>query len=49
VRIGKAAPANQPARQQPQQSQQPGKEKSPFTKLSISDAIGLITLRLGKI
>lgn len=49
VRTGKAAPPNQPARQQPQQPQQPGRDSAPFTKLSISDAIGLITLRLGKI
>jgi hypothetical protein len=46
VRIGKAAPANQPARQPPQQTRT---DNAPFTKLSISDAIGLITLRLGKI
>lgn len=46
VRIGKAAPANQQARQPPQQTRA---DNAPFTKLSISDAIGLITLRLGKI
>lgn len=52
VRIGKGVAPNQPTRQTPQQTQQtqqPGKDKTPFTKLSISDAIGLITLRLGKI
>ena len=37
------------AYQQVQQSQQQEKKALPFTKLSISDAIGLITLRLGRI
>ena len=44
VRVGKA-PINQ---QQPQQMQPPS-NGLPFTKLSISDAIGLITLRLGRV
>ena len=38
-----------PAYQQVQQSQQQEKKALPFTKLSISDAIGLITLRLGRV
>ena len=38
-----------PAFQQVQQSQQQEKKALPFTKLSISDAIGLITLRLGRV
>jgi len=38
-----------PAYQQVQQSQQQEKKTLPFTKLSISDAIGLITLRLGRV
>ena len=37
------------AYQQVQQSQQQEKKAPPFTKLSISDAIGLITLRLGRV
>jgi len=37
------------AYQQVQQSQQQEKQSLPFTKLSISDAIGLITLRLGRV
>jgi hypothetical protein len=41
VRIAKA-----PIQQQQQMSQQGA---SPFTKLSISDAIGLVTLRLGRV
>jgi hypothetical protein len=56
VRAGRGPPANQPtkqpAQQQMQQQQKPTQSASngvPFTKLSISDAIGLITLRLGKI
>ena len=56
VRAGRGPPANQPgkqpAQQQMQQQQKPAQSASngaPFTKLSISDAIGLITLRLGKI
>jgi hypothetical protein len=38
-------------KQQPQQSQQPEQYQNglPFTKISISDAIGLITLRLGRV
>jgi hypothetical protein len=38
-----------PAYQQVKQSQQQEKKALPFTKLSISDAIGLITLRLGRV
>jgi hypothetical protein len=37
------------AYQQIQQSQQQGQNSLPFNKLSISDAIGLITLRLGRV
>ena len=37
------------AYQQVQQSQQQEKQSLPFTKLSISDAIGLITIRLGRV
>ena len=37
------------AYQQIQQSQQQEKKALPFTKLSISDAVGLITLRLGRV
>jgi len=37
------------AYQQVQQSQQQEKQSLPFSKLSISDAIGLITLRLGRV
>jgi len=54
VRIGKQNP-QQPVRQQNvayqevQQSQQQSKTTLPFSKLSISDAIGLITLRLGRV
>ena len=55
VRAGRGPPANQPGKQpmqQQQQQQKPAQTASngaPCTKLSISDAIGLITLRLGKI
>jgi hypothetical protein len=42
VRVAKA-----PMQQQQQQMPQQG--ASPFTKLSISDAIGLVTLRLGRV
>lgn len=35
--------------QQVQQSQQQAQSSQPFSKLSISDAVGLITLRLGRI
>ena len=53
VRAGRGPPPNQQAKQpMQQQMQQPVQSASngvPFTKLSISDAIGLITLRLGKI
>lgn len=53
VRAGRGPPANQPGKQPVQQMQQQQAQSAsngaPFTKLSISDAIGLITLRLGKI
>jgi hypothetical protein len=54
VRAGRGPPANQPGKQPAQQQMQQQQAQSssngaPFTKLSISDAIGLITLRLGKI
>jgi hypothetical protein len=55
VRAGRGPPANQPGKQpaqqqmQQQQQAQAASNGAPFTKLSISDAIGLITLRLGKI
>lgn len=53
VRAGRGPPANQPGKQPVQQMQQQQAQAAsngaPFTKLSISDAIGLITLRLGKI
>lgn len=41
----------QPPQQQPPQQQQPVQNPNglPFTKLSISDAIGLITIRLGRV
>jgi len=42
VRVAKAP-------MQQQQQQQMPKGASPFTKLSISDAIGLVTLRLGRV
>ena len=35
--------------QQVQQSQQQAQSSQPFSKLSISDAVGLITLRLGRL
>jgi hypothetical protein len=38
-----------PQQQYPQQPSQPTSNGLPFTKLSISDAIGLITLRLGRV
>ncbi len=44
-----APPQQQNAYQQVQQSQQQNQNGLPFTKLSISDAIGLITLRLGRV
>ena len=44
VRVAKA-----PMQQQQQQQQMPQQGASPFTKLSISDAIGLVTLRLGRV
>jgi hypothetical protein len=43
VRVAKAP------MQQQQQQQIPQQGASPFTKLSISDAIGLVTLRLGRV
>ena len=44
VRVSKA-----PTNQQPQQQMQPPSNGMPFSKLSVSDAIGLITLRLGRV
>lgn len=55
VRAGKPGQQQIPQRQQTDayqqvhQSQQDDKKALPFTKLSISDAIGLITLRLGRV
>ena len=50
VRVGRGPPQQQShAYQQVQQSQQQSKNGLPFSKLSISDAIGLITLRLGRV
>jgi hypothetical protein len=52
VRVGKGVASNQPSSQQSKQSQQQQQSATngaPFTKLSISDAIGLITLRLGRV
>jgi hypothetical protein len=46
VRVAKAPMQQQQQQQQQQMSQQGA---SPFTKLSISDAIGLVTLRLGRV
>lgn len=48
VARGQPMPSNN-AYQQVQQSQQQAKNSLPFSKLSISDAIGLITLRLGRV
>lgn len=48
VRISRSAPQSQP--QNIYQSQQEAPQtKLPFNKLSVSDAIGLITLRLGRV
>lgn len=47
VRVARGQPPPQ-QQQQPMQMQQPS-NGLPFTKLSISDAIGLITLRLGRV
>lgn len=50
VRVARGQPMPQNnAYQQVQQSQQQAKNSLPFSKLSISDAIGLITLRLGRV
>jgi hypothetical protein len=51
VRIGRQNPQQQPDRQQniAYQEVQQSKTTLPFSKLSISDAIGLITLRLGRV
>lgn len=46
VRVGKGVASNQQSKQSQQQS---APSVAPFTKLSISDAIGLITLRLGRV
>lgn len=48
VARGQPIPKNN-AYQQVNQSQQQAKNTLPFSKLSISDAIGLITLRLGRV
>jgi hypothetical protein len=48
VRVGRGQQQNN-AYQQVQQSQQQSKNGLPFQKLSVSDAIGLITLRLGRV
>jgi len=42
-------PSQQYLSQQSQQSQAPSQNKLPFSKLSVSDAVGLITLRLGRV
>jgi hypothetical protein len=42
-------PRTQPPSQQQQQQMQQQQQSLPFSKLSISDAIGLITLRLGRV
>jgi len=47
VRIAKAPPMQQQQQQRQQPQQQPN--GLPFNKLSISDAIGLVTLRLGRV
>ena len=44
VRVAKAPPM-----QQQRQPQQPPTNSLPFSKLSVSDAIGLVTLRLGRV
>lgn len=56
VRISKAPQQQYPPQQYPQQQQYPPQQTQgqqsnglPFSKLSISDAIGLITLRLGRV
>lgn len=51
VRIARSAPnpSQNNAYQQVKQSQQQAQNGLPFSKLSISDAIGLITLRLGRV
>lgn len=56
VRVGKSVASNQSSSQQSKQSQSQSQQQqqstpagAPFTKLSISDAIGLITLRLGRV
>jgi hypothetical protein len=48
VRVSRGGQQNN-AYKQVQQSQQQSKNGLPFSKLSISDAIGLITLRLGRV
>jgi len=49
VRVGRGQQPPSQAYQEVQQSQQQSQNGLPFTKLSISDAIGLITLRLGRV
>jgi hypothetical protein len=48
VRISRSAPQSQPQNMQ-QSPQETTQNKLPFNKLSVSDAIGLITLRLGRV
>lgn len=48
VRLARSS-QGQPPLQQQQQQQEPMQNKLPFNKLTISDAIGLITLRLGRV
>ena len=49
ARTSRGPPQQQNAYQNVKQSQQQNQNGLPFTKLSISDAIGLITLRLGRV
>jgi hypothetical protein len=49
AKLGAQNPYNQKQPHQPQQQPQQPSNNLPFTKLSISDAIGLITLRLGRV
>lgn len=52
VRVAKGQPVQQQQQQQAQQQQRGPSQSTnsmPFTKLSVSDAIGLITLRLGRV
>ena len=51
IRVSQSQPVKKPTQQQQyqQQYQQQQQNTPPFTKISISDAIGLVTLRLGRI